>query len=122
MWSELAHPLSLSKQQGHLTSHHTEMICGRYNVKHAWSYKNELHTTSIIDFSCVEEFSFSLVSTDPFLVKGLNLDMRLNISYITLGSLFHFDFSIYINTGVHTSTVLNRIELEILEPLPWLML
>ena len=29
----LAHPQLLSKQQGHLTSHHTEMICRRVNIQ-----------------------------------------------------------------------------------------
>ena len=29
----LAHPLLLWKQQGHLTSHHAEMICGRVDIQ-----------------------------------------------------------------------------------------
>ena len=50
-------------------------------------YENELHT-SIIDFSCVKEFSFSHVSPDPFLMGGQTVVLGLNIRVFYI--FFHY--------------------------------
>ena len=58
----------------------------------------------------------------PYILPPTPLAVSDDISYVKSDSLSHFIFSTCTNSGVLSSTVLGGIELESLEPLPWLML
>ena len=58
----------------------------------------------------------------PYILPPTPLAVSDDISYVKSDSLSHFIFSTCTNSGVLSFTVLKGIELEILEPLPWLML
>ena len=58
----------------------------------------------------------------PCILPPTPLALSDDISYVKSDSLSHFIFTTCTNSGVLSSTVLNGIELESLEPLPWLML
>ena len=58
----------------------------------------------------------------PYILPPTPLAVSDDISYVKSDSLSHFIFSTCTNSGVLSFIVLKGIELEILEPLPWLML
>ena len=57
-----------------------------------------------------------------WLLPPTPLTVSDHISYVKSDSVSLFIFSTCTNSGVLSSTVLERMKLEILEPLPWLML
>ena len=58
----------------------------------------------------------------PCILPPTPLAVSDDISYVKSDSLSHFICSICTNSGVLSFTVFGGIELEILEPLSWLML
>ena len=58
----------------------------------------------------------------PCILPPTPLGLSDDISYVKSDSLSHFIFSICTNSGVLSFIVFGGIELESLEPLPWLML
>ena len=58
----------------------------------------------------------------PYILPPTPLAVSDDISYVKSDSLSLFIFSTCTNSGVLSSTVFGGMELESLEPLPWLML
>ena len=58
----------------------------------------------------------------PCILPPTPLAVSDDISYVKSDSLSLFIFSTCTNSGVLSFTVFVRMELEFLEPLPWLML
>ena len=105
MWSELAHPLLLSKQQGHLTSHHTEMICQRFNIQSFSHIRGHIKWT-------LYQYRWLLlcrgVLIQPCVTRPFPCERTENGCEIKHKSV-PFYFSTCINSGVLSSTVLKRI-------------